>query len=117
MVRALMVACLVSLLPSRAWAQAAVPTSIFPTTPSGPLHTALFEVGPFLVTPTFHVGTLGVDTNVFYTPTERQTDFHGSGGPGLDIVLPLGRVLQFETGGILDYTYFVKTESQRKLAG
>jgi hypothetical protein len=77
----------------------------------------MFRVGPFYLTPTLHLGPIGVDTNVFYTPTERITDFSASGGPGLELVLPLGTSGQFFAGGELDYLYFVKSESQRRLRG
>jgi len=77
----------------------------------------LIRAGSFYLTPYLHVGTLGVDTNVFYTPTERQTDFTASGGPGLEIVRPFGRESRFRVDGGLDYVYFAKTESQRKLNG
>jgi len=77
----------------------------------------LFRVGSFYFTPYLHIGTLGVDTNVFYTPTDRQPDFTASGGPGLEIVKPFGRESRFRIDGGLDYIYFAKTESQRKLNG
>jgi hypothetical protein len=77
----------------------------------------LFRVGAFYFTPYLHIGTLGIDTNVFYTPTERQTDFTASGGPGLEIVKPFGRESRFRIDGGLDYVYFAKTESQRRLNG
>ena len=77
----------------------------------------LFRAGSFYLTPYLHIGTLGVDTNVFYTATDRQTDFTASGGPGLEIVRPFGRESRFRIDGGLDYIYFAKTESQRKLNG
>ncbi len=46
-----------------------------------------FTAGPFIITPTFRIGTLAVDTNVQYQ-RERTADFVASGGPGLDIALP-----------------------------
>jgi hypothetical protein len=54
---------------------------------------------------------------VFYTPTDRQTDFTASGGPGLEIVMPFGRESRIRIDGGLDYVYFAKTESQRRLNG
>src|SRR5262249_32136503 len=57
------------------------------------------------------------DTNVFYTPVDHRADVSGTGGPGLQILLPLGRTGRLYTEGTLDYTYFVRTESQRRLAG
>jgi hypothetical protein len=91
-----------------------------PTSRTGEVDAArpgLFRVGSFYLTPYLHVGTLGVDTNVFYTATDRQTDFTASGGPGLEIVKPFGRESRFRIDGGLDYIYFAKTESQRKLNG
>jgi hypothetical protein len=75
-----------------------------------------FRLGPFYLSPTFRLGTIGIDTNVFYTPTDRQTDFTASGGPGLRIALPMGSV-QLTTEGGINYIFFARTESQRKLAG
>jgi putative beta-barrel porin BBP2 len=77
----------------------------------------LFRLGTFYLTPYLHVGALGIDTNVFYAPTERQTDFIASGGPGLEIVKPFGRASRFRIDGGLDYLYFAKTDSQRRLNG
>ncbi len=77
----------------------------------------LFRAGSFYLTPYLRVGTLGVDTNVFYTATERRTDFTASGGPGFEIVRPFGRESRFVVDGGLDYLYFAKTESQRRLNG
>jgi hypothetical protein len=85
--------------------------------PPAPKPPGLWHVGPFYVTPTFHLGPIGVDTNVYYTATDRTTDFSASGGPGLDLVLPLGGSGEFFAGGALDYLYFVKSESQRRLRG
>jgi hypothetical protein len=77
----------------------------------------LFRLGSFYLTPYLHIGTLGIDTNVFYTETERQSDFTASGGPGLEIVRPLGGESRFRLDGALDYLYFAKTETQRRLNG
>jgi len=74
-----------------------------------------FRIGPFYLTPTFHIGTIGLDTNVFYTATDHHADISANGGPGLQLVLPLGGSGRFFAEGNLDYLYFVKTESQRKL--
>jgi hypothetical protein len=76
-----------------------------------------FRMGPFYLTPKFHVQNIGLDTNVFYTPTDRQTDVMASGGPGLDLVLPVGPTGTIYGRGILDYLYFVRTPSQRRLNG
>lgn len=77
----------------------------------------LFRAGTFYLTPYLQIGSLGVDTNVFYTPTDRQTDFTASGGPGLEVVRPFGRESRFRLDGGMDYLFFARTESQRSLNG
>lgn len=114
----LLVGLLLALGPGPAGAQAPPATTPPPAAPpeeTGP-RPGLFALGPFWVTPRFRLGTLGVDTNVFYTATERQVDFVASGGPGVDVVLP-GRPLRLVLAGGLDYLYFARTASQRQLTG
>jgi hypothetical protein len=77
----------------------------------------LYRLGPFYLTPEFRIGTVGVDTNVFYTATDRQTDFTASGGPGLEIVLPVRSSLLLSVDGAIDYLYFLRTTSERRLSG
>jgi hypothetical protein len=82
-----------------------------------PERPGLFQVGTFYLTPYLRIGSMGIDTNVFYTATDRQIDFTASGGPGLEIVRPFGEKSKFRLDGGLDYLYFAKTDSQRKLNG
>jgi hypothetical protein len=84
---------------------------------AAPERPGLFRLGALYLTPYLQIGTLGVDTNVFYTPSDRQTDFTASGGPGLEIVRPFGRESRVRLDGGIDYLYFARTESQRKLNG
>jgi len=81
-----------------------------------PARPGLWRLGALYVTPKLRIGTLGLDSNVFYTPTERQTDFTASGGPGLELVLPMGS-LRLRLEGSADYLYFARTESQRRWGG
>jgi hypothetical protein len=74
-------------------------------------------VGALYLTPYLSIGSMGIDTNVFYTPADRQADFTASGGPGLEIIRPFGRASRFRLDGGLNYLYFARTESQRKLNG
>jgi hypothetical protein len=76
-----------------------------------------FRVGPFYFTPRIRIGSVGLDTNVFYTATDRRTDIRGSAGPGLEMVVPLGGAFRLVGDGGLDYIYFVRTDSLRHLAG
>ena len=82
-----------------------------------PERPGLFRVGSLYLTPYLQIGSLGVDTNVFYTATERQTDFTASGGPGLEVVRPFGRESRVRLDGGIDYLYFARTDSQRRLNG
>lgn len=112
---ALAVACA---LAAPAWTQVADPVSVdggvADVVPARP---GLFRAGSFYLTPYLHVGTLGIDTNVFYSPTDRQTDFTASGGPGLEIVRPIGKLSRFRLDGGIDYVWFARTETQRRLNG
>jgi hypothetical protein len=73
----------------------------------------LFHWGPFWVTPRFRLGNIGLDTNVFYTSTDRQTDFYASGGPGLGILVPM-KAARLILEGNVGYNYFARTRSQRR---
>jgi hypothetical protein len=76
-----------------------------------------YQLGPVYLTPKFRIGALGLDTNVFYTPTDRRTDFTGSGGPGLEVVLPLTDTAQLVVNGTLDYLHYLRTAALRRLNG
>lgn len=71
-------------------------------------------MGPLYLTPSLNIGTVGIDSNVFYTPGERQTDFLAQGGPGLEARLPLGQSVVLGARGGLGYSYFARTASQRR---
>jgi len=92
-----------------------VPDAGSTTTPEG--RPGLIRVGTFYLTPYIHVGNVGLDTNVFYTPFDRHTDVMASGGPGLEIVRPLGKTSRFRLDGGLDYLYYVRTPSLRRWNG
>ena len=88
-----------------------------PREPASAERPGRFRLGPFYITPSLRIGNIGLDTNVFYTSTDRQTDVMGSGGPGLEILLPFGQAGRFSVEGAVDYLYFVRTRSQRRLNG
>lgn len=76
-----------------------------------------FSLGAVSVYPYLRINQLGLDTNVFYTPSDRQTDFFASGGPGLTLTLPVGGPFRVVGDGYLDYVFFARTEAQRRLGG
>jgi putative beta-barrel porin BBP2 len=77
----------------------------------------MFRLGPIYLTPSFRIWSLGVDTNVFYTATNRRSDFIAHGGPGLEMVVPLHGALKLRADGTIGYLYFARTESQRRITG
>lgn len=84
--------------------------------PSPPPRPGLFALGPFWITPRLRLGTLGLDTNVFYASDHRRTDFILNGGPALEIALP-ARPLRFDLEGGFTGLYFARTADQRRLSG
>ncbi|HET7291017.1 MAG TPA: outer membrane beta-barrel protein [Vicinamibacteria bacterium] len=76
-----------------------------------------FRVGPFYLTPYIHIGTLGYDSNALYSASNPEGDFTASGGPGLEIVLPIRRVSRFTLDGALDYLYYAEHDAERRLNG
>ncbi len=75
-----------------------------------------FTLGPLVVTPTFKIGSLAIDTNVQYART-KTTDFVASAGPGLDLALPFHDQWKFEVESSAQYLYFLRTEELRRWTG
>jgi hypothetical protein len=91
-----------------------------PATPAASAEGAapgLLRLGPVYLTPSLRIWSLGMDTNVFYTATNRRTDFIAHGGPGLELLVPLHGALKLRADGTVGYLYFARTESQRRLTG
>lgn len=90
-----------------------------PAAPTGPPEgrPGLWRLGPLYLTPTFHVGNVGIDTNVLFQSEDRRRDFSVSGGPGLELVLPATRSLRMLASGTLDYLYYANNPDQRRLNG
>jgi hypothetical protein len=76
-----------------------------------------YRIGPLYLTPSFRIGTIGFDSNVLYTPTDRRPDFVAAGGPGLELVLPIRGALRWRADGTVQYQYFARTVSQRRWTG
>lgn len=75
-----------------------------------------FTAGPVIITPTFRIGNLAVDTNVQYQ-RQRRADFVGSAGPGLDIALPFRDHWKLDLWGTSQYFYFHRTRELRRWTG
>ena len=90
-----------ALLPSLALAQEADVRS------DAPVH-----LGPLFITPVLELARLGVDSNVFLSEGNPQSDFTITAGPKVDIALPLRRfVVTAET--VTDFVYFKQFKNQR----
>jgi|JI6StandDraft_1071083.scaffolds.fasta_scaffold25975_3 hypothetical protein len=108
--------CLVSLC-ARGYAQEPAPAAPAgePAKHSGaPL--GQFALGSLVVTPTFQITSLAVDTNVRFM-SERKADFLAAGGPGLDLALPFLDHWKLEVQGTAQYFYFHRTEELRRWTG
>ena len=80
----------------------------------GPRADAPMQFGPFYITPVLELSEFGVDTNVFNSRGEQQSDFTFTGGPMIDIALPLRRFV-FTTETVTDFVYYHEFENQRGL--
>ena len=73
---------------------------------------APLQLGPFYITPVLELSQLGVDTNVFNTSGEQQSDFTVIGGPRVDVAIPLRRFV-FTADTVTDLVYYQRFENQR----
>ena len=70
------------------------------------------QLGPFYITPVLDLSHLGIDTNVFNTSGQQQSDFTLTAGPKINIAVPLRKfVLTADT--VTDFVYFKQFENQR----
>jgi hypothetical protein len=76
----------------------------------------LIRLGPVYVTPKLRIGPIGLDTNTLWIPSHQPIDFRAVGGPGLEIVVPMGPARLVVDGGV-SYTYYLKNETQRRWGG
>lgn len=99
-------------------ASAQAPKQSAPAEPDAHSGTPLgqFTLGPLVVTPTFKIGSLAIDTNVQYE-RQKTTDFIASAGPGLDLSLPFLDQWKFEVESSAQYLYFLRTEQLRRWTG
>ncbi len=105
------------LLRGSSYAKAPIPAA---TPPPDALHSGTplvqFMLGPLIVTPTFKIGSLAVDTNVRYERT-KTPDFVASAGPGLDLSLPFHDNWKLNVESSAQYLYFLKTAELRQWTG
>ena len=85
-----------------------------PTAADDPVANARFHFGVIALDPRFAVTSLGVDTNVFNSGFNEQSDFTFGVKPGTDMFLRTGRGL-LTVRGNLEYVHFAEFESERSV--
>lgn len=83
-----------------------------PTASEDPVAAAPIRLGPFAFDPRVTLTNLGVDTNVFYSSSNPESDFTFTLKPGTDMFLRTGRGL-LTVSGNLEFVYFSEFESER----
>lgn len=74
--------------------------------------TARIHWGPLALDPKLLINNVGVDSNVFNSPTEPESDFNISAGPQVDEWLRVGR-LYLSGQTTVGFTYYRKAKTQR----
>lgn len=83
-----------------------------PTTSDDPVAAAPIRIGALAFDPRFVVTNVGVDTNVFNTVSNQQSDFTFGVKPGTEIFLRTGRGLLSVSGNV-EYVYFHEFDTER----
>jgi len=85
-----------------------------PTASEDPVADASIRLGAVAFDPRFRLSSLGVDTNVFNSVSNPQSDFTFGVKPGTDMFLRTGRGL-LTVSGNLEYVYFHEFEAERSV--
>jgi len=85
-----------------------------PTASDDPVAEAAVRLGAFAFEPRLVLTNLGVDTNVFYSAANPESDFTFALKPGTDMFLRTGRGLVTVSGN-LEFVYFSEFESERSV--
>jgi hypothetical protein len=80
-----------------------------------PREDARIHVGPLYLTPTVQLREFGLDTNVFNSSADPQSDFTFTAGPQVDLWVPVGRRALLKTSGGADLVYFQKYGTERSV--
>jgi hypothetical protein len=92
----------------------ALPRPTFAQDPAAEAGAARIHFGPLALSPSLAVGNVGVDTNVFNTPTDPTRDFTVSFLPATREWLPVGSLLLSGKTGV-PLTYFERATTQRSV--
>ena len=72
-----------------------------------------WHFGPFRIQPQIVISNAGVDSNVFYSPSDPVKDFTLTAGPAATIYLPIHRKFVLSAYGSPQYVWYSKTEQER----
>jgi hypothetical protein len=76
-------------------------------------HDAAWKFGPFRIQPSLVISNAGVDSNVFYTPSEPIKDFTITAGPAAMLYVPIHRKFVLSLYGSPQYVWYSKTDRER----
>ncbi len=72
-----------------------------------------WHLGPLRIQPAIIITNAGVDSNIYFAPTNPVRDFTLTAGPGVDAYLPLGRHIVISGYGSPQYVWYAKTAQER----
>lgn len=75
---------------------------------------AAWHFGPFLIQPSLVIANAGVDSNIYYTPSDPVKDFTITAGPAVTVYIPNHRkTFVLSVYGSPQYVWYSKTEQER----
>lgn len=74
---------------------------------------AAWHWGPFRIQPQLVISNAGVDSNLFYSPSEPVKDYTLTAGPAATIYLPIHRRFVLSAYGSPQYVWYSKTTRER----
>jgi hypothetical protein len=74
---------------------------------------APWHFGPFQIQPSLVIANAGVDSNLFYTPSNPVKDFTLTGGPAATLYMPIHRKFVLSVYGSPQYVWYSKTVRER----
>ena len=72
-----------------------------------------WHFGPFRIQPQLVISNAGVDSNIFYSPSEPVKDYTVTAGPAATVYLPIHRKFVLSAYGSPQYVWYSKTDRER----
>ena len=74
---------------------------------------AAWHWGPFHIQPQLVISNAGVDSNIYYSPSDPVKDYTVTAGPAATIYVPIHRKFVLSAYGSPQYVWYSKTEQER----